>query len=62
MSLRQFFSPDRDGLKCYLEVPKSILPGKKPLSYNLAMLFWESFKKENQTDYPFEFQTISMLT
>lgn len=45
-----------------MEVPKSILPGKKPLSYNLALLFWESFKKENQTDYPFEFQTISMLT
>lgn len=62
MSICQIFSPDRDDLKCFLEVPMSILPGKKPLIYNLAMLFWESFKKENQTDYPFEFQTISMLT
>lgn len=40
----------------------SVFPGKKPLSYNLTMRTWESFKKENQIDSHFEFQAVSMLT
>lgn len=59
MNVWQVCYPDR--LSEVLFDRPNILPGKKPLSYNLTKCIWESFKKEILNDCHFYFKWLVCL-